>query len=108
MKEFEILSNGGGMVDHVQLSPNFEAAVSELFDGRVFDMDTPATVVPLIDEAKQRLHSDPEKYRPMLTSADGMGLRKVRHTLDSIRQLLVIFPDATISGPMEPDVPATP
>lgn len=108
MKEFEIISNGGVMADHVRVFPDFEAAVVDLFDGRVFDMDTTATVIPLIDAAKLKLQSDPDRYRAMLTSSDGLGLRRMRSILDSMRDLLVTFPDATVSGPLEPDVPATP
>ena len=93
------------MADHIRISPDFEAVVDDLFDSRVFDMDTASTVIPLIDEAKRRLQEQPENYRALLTSGDGMGLRKIRNTLDSMRQLLTILSAPTISGPVEPDVP---
>src|SRR5687768_2836599 len=105
MKEFEIISNGRVMADHVRIAPELEAAIDDLFDSRVFDVDTPATAIPLVDEAKRRLHEEPENYRALLTSSDGMGLRKIRNTLETIHQLLLIYPDATISGPVEPYVP---
>ncbi|MFE2994070.1 hypothetical protein ACFXG4_03510 [Nocardia sp. NPDC059246] len=101
MKEFEIISNGGVMADHIQVPAPYEAAVASLF-GPVLDMATANSVVAVIDEAKQKLQADPEKYRALLTSDDGLGLRHIRQMLDSMRGLLVTFPDATVSGLVEP------
>ncbi|WP_280350324.1 hypothetical protein [Nocardia abscessus] len=102
MKEFEIISNGGVMADHIRVPESYEAAVTELFDGRVFDMDTPATVIPFIDAAKEKLQQDPDKYRGLISSSDGIGLRQTRNLLDQMRGLLVMFPDATVSGLVDP------
>ncbi|AXK86603.1 hypothetical protein SAMN05421776_11748 [Nocardia farcinica] len=99
MKEFEIISNGGVMADHIRIPPQFEPIINDLFDGRVFDMDTAAVVIPCIDDAKAKLQADPDRYRQHL---EGLGLRQVRQMLDSMRDILVTFPDATVSGLVEP------
>lgn len=104
MKEFEIISNGGVMVDHIRVPESFEPVVNALFGGQVFDMATATTMIPLIDAAKGNLQADPDKFRALLTS--GLGLRQARQLLDQMRELLVIFPDATVSGLVDPDVPA--
>lgn len=102
MKEFEIISAGGIMADHVGISPDIEAVVADLFADGEFDMDTPGTVVPRIDEAKSALQSDPNRYREMLAPGTRLGLRRVVSMLNSMRDILSDHPEATVSGPVNP------
>lgn len=101
MKEFEIISSGGVMADHVQIPDDFVPAVEALFDGVSFDMDTAARVIVEIDAAKLRLQSDPDEYRDLLPAERPRGLRQIRTMLDSMRALLVSHPEATVSGLVE-------
>lgn len=95
MKEYEIIYTGGRGVDHFQIEPHYVPLLEELFEGRDFDITPAEQAIPLIDAAKQKLQSDPDRYRELVGSG---SLRSCRSLLDGMRRILVDMSGATISG----------
>jgi hypothetical protein len=108
LKEFEVISASGIMADHIGISPDIESVVYALFSDGEFDMSTPAVVIPRIDEAKSQLQNDPDAYRSILAPGTRLGLSRVRNMLDIMRAVLADHPEATVTGPVDPNVSATP
>jgi hypothetical protein len=112
MKHFETRYGGGVGQEQVGIDPRLEAFWLALFDSEpddlVFDLDTAERAIPKIDAAINRLNHDPDSLRPLLPEGVKGGLIRRRQVLEQMRATLADHPDASISGPLERDVPAAP
>ncbi|WP_280357061.1 hypothetical protein [Nocardia otitidiscaviarum] len=105
MKYFETRFGGGVASEKIVVAPDLEPLWLALFDTAaddlVFDLDTPASALPKLDAAINRLNHDPDSVRHLLPAGANGGLVRRRRVLEQMRRTLADNADASISGPLE-------
>lgn len=105
MKCFETRFGAGKGQEVVFVHPHQEALWAKAFgvetlDG-MWDLETAAKAIPILDAAILMFNHSPEQLRPLLSADDMSGLRGNRLVLEQMRATLADHDDATISGAVE-------
>jgi hypothetical protein len=102
MRFFETRYGGGVGQETVQVHPYQEALWAKALGvdtlDNLFDLETSANAIKVLDQAINMFNHEPDNLRPLLDANDPIGLRGNRMVFEQMRRTLAEHSDASISG----------